>query len=83
MKKVNRTKGIRRAFRTRVLNKPVQKFVTAGTCACSRMMFEARQRLYSGPSDRAILAWAQFDLAREILSGYWQQSTTRTNQLAA
>ena len=74
MNTVYRTKGIRRIIRTRMMNRPAPKFVTAGTTACSRMMSEARQRRTPGPSDRAILAWAQFDLNREILGCYWQQA---------
>jgi len=37
------------------------------------MMYEARQRRIPGPSDSAILAWARYDLEREILGGYWQR----------
>ena len=72
MSKVQRTRGIRRVIRTRVLNIPSRKYVTAGSESCSRMMFEARQRRIPGPSDSAILAWARFDLHREIMGGYWQ-----------
>ena len=75
MNKVQRTRGIRRAVRASVLGKPVQKYVTAGSDACGRMMREARpRRQVSGPSDSAILAWARFDLDREILGGYWQRT---------
>ena len=72
MNKVQRTRGIRRAVRIRLMNRPAQKFVTAGSTACGRMMREARQRQTPGPSDTAILAWAKFDLEREILGGFWQ-----------
>ena len=74
MSKVHRIRGIRRAIRTHVMNIPARKYVTAGSESCGRMMFEARQRRIPGPSDSAILAWARFDLAREILGGYWQQA---------
>ena len=74
MNKVQRTRGIRRAIRPRVMNIPVRKYVTAGSDSCGRMMCEARQRMIPGPSDSAILAWAQYDLEREILGGYWQQA---------
>ena len=73
MNKVQRSKGIRRAIRAGILNRPALKFVRAGSNACGQMMIEARQRLAPGPSDSAILAWARFDLEREILGGYWQQ----------
>ena len=73
MNKVQRTSGIRRAIRTILTNRPAQKFVTAGDSACGQMMREARQRLMPGPSDSAILAWARYDLACEILGGYWQR----------
>ena len=74
MNSVQRTRGIRRAVRTGILGKPVRKYVTAGSGSCGRMMLEARQRRTPGPSDSAILAWARFDLDREILGGYWQYS---------
>ena len=73
MNTVQRTKGIRKFIRVTVLRGTVQKFVTAGDRACGRMMRESRgRRQKPGPSDSAILAWAQFDLAREILSGFWE-----------
>ena len=74
MNTVQRTTGIRRAVRNSILGKPARKYVTAGTSACGRMMCEARRRRNPGPSDSAILAWARFDLTREILGGYWQRS---------
>ena len=75
MNAVQRTKGIRRIIRTGIMNRPAQKFVTAGTNACGRMMCDARRRRNPGPSDSAILAWAKYDLACEILSGFWQRRT--------
>lgn len=74
MDKVQRTRGIRRAIRARVMNIPTRKYVTAGSDSCGRMMCEARQRRIPCPSNSAILAWARFDLDREILGGYWQQA---------
>ena len=74
MNKVQRTRGIRKAIRTGLLNRPAGKYVTAGDSACSRMMFCARRRQVPCPADSAILAWAQFDLNREIMGGYWQHS---------
>ena len=73
MNTVQRTRGIRRIIRTRIMNTPAQKFITAGDSACGQMMREARQRRIPGPSDSAILAWARYDLEREILGGYWQR----------
>ena len=75
MNTVQRTRGIRRAVRTILTNRPAQKFVTAGDSACGQMMREARRRLIPCPSDSAILAWAKYDLACEILSGFWQRRT--------
>ena len=78
MNTVQRTKGIRRIIRTTILGKPMQKHVTAGDRACRRMMREARhQRTQSGPSDTAIMAWARFDLSRELLGGYWELKTAQ------
>ena len=75
MNTVQRTKGIRKAIRVSFMNLPAQKFVTAGDFACRQMMREARQRRIPGPSDSAILAWARYDLEREILGGFWQRRT--------
>lgn len=73
MNTVQRTRGIRKVIRTAVLGKPVQKHVAAGDRACGRLMLAARARRRTpGPSDRAILAWAQYDLAREIMGGFWE-----------
>ena len=80
MNTVQRTKGIRRAIQVSLMNRPAQKYVTAGDAACGRMMCEARRRRIPCPGDRAILAWAEFDLAREILGGY---SMTRDRLPAA
>ena len=74
MNKVQRTRGIRRAIRAHMASVPARKYVIAGSNSCGRMMCEARQRRIPGPSDSAILAWARFDLEREILGGYWQQA---------
>ena len=72
MNKVQRTRGIRKIVREMVCREPVQKYVTAGDRACGRMMREARpRRRKSDPSDSAILAWAMFDLSREIIGGFW------------
>ena len=78
MKKVQRTKGIRKVIRVNVLGGSVQKYVTAGDRACGRMVRGSRrqrQHIVFGPSDSAILAWAQFDLSREILGGFWNVRT--------
>ena len=56
MSKVQRTRGIRRVIRTRVLNIPSRKHVIAGSESCGRLMVETRQRCIPGPSDSAILA---------------------------
>ena len=73
MNKVQRTRGIRRAIRDHVLNIPARKYITAGSDSCGRMMLEASRCRIPGPSDSAILAWARYDLEREILGGYWQR----------
>ena len=73
MNTVQRTRRIRRAIRTSLMNRPMQKYVTAGDSACRQIMYEARQRQIPGPSDSAILAWARYDLECEILGGYWQR----------
>ena len=74
MNRVQRIKGIRRALRSGILGAPAPKYVTAGSDACGKMMREARRKQAPGPSDSAILAWAWFDLEREILGGFWQRT---------
>ena len=70
---VHRTKGIRKVIRVNILGGSVQKHVTAGDRACGRMIREAHTRRQKpGPSDSAIMAWAGFDLSREILGGFWE-----------
>ena len=76
MNTVSRTRGIRKIIRVNVLGGSVQQHRVAGDRACRRMMREARTQRASraanlGPSDSAILAWARYDLAREILGGFW------------
>jgi hypothetical protein len=73
MHSVQRSKGIRRLIRSVVLREPVQRYVTAGSRACGTALPETRSRKpLSGPSDQAILAWAEFDLTREIIDGFWE-----------
>ena len=73
MNTVQRTRGIRKLIRVTLLGKPVQRFVTAGDRACGRIMREATPRPQQFfPSDGAILAWAKFDLSREIMGGFWE-----------
>ena len=75
MNTVQRTKGIRKILRVNILRKPIRRYATAGDRACGRMVSEAREHRKPGPSDHAILAWARFDLSREILGGYWEART--------
>ena len=71
MSSVQRAKGFRKVIRQVVFRKPVQKYVTAGSRNCRSMMRAVRPVRQSGPSDSAILAWAQYDLAWEIINGFW------------
>ena len=72
MNKVQRTRGIRKMVREVICGKPARKYVTAGDRACGRLMREAGpRRRKPGPSDSAILAWAMFDLSREVMGGIW------------
>ena len=68
---VSRTRGVRKIVRKLRGRMASQNFVTAGDRACWRMVREARSRKRPGPSDQAILAWANYDLTLEILTGYW------------
>ena len=69
---VKRTKGIVKIIRKVTGKMPSPKYVIAGDKACWRMVQEARSLRQPGPSDRAILAWAKYDLTREIMTGFWE-----------
>ena len=71
METIRRTKGVRRVLRAVFLGKPVRKYAAAGDRACGRIVSEARDRRKPGPGDSAILAWAMFDLSREVMGGFW------------
>lgn len=75
MNSVQRTRGLRKIVRVFILGKPAQRFFTAGDRACGKMMREARSGRQPFPSEKAILAWARYDLAREIISGFWEVRT--------
>lgn len=74
MNTVRRSRGILKMIRVHVCRNTVQKHVTAGDRACMQMVLEIRQRQKPGPSDTAIMAWAKFDLSRELLGGFWDFS---------
>ena len=69
---VRRSRGVVKIIRRLAGKKTGLKFVTAGDTACRSMMLEARSRKQPGPSDQAIQAWANYDLAREIMTGFWE-----------
>ena len=75
MNAVRRTRGIKKVLRLIIIRKPVQKYVTAGDLSCRKMMQAARSRHQACPSDQAILAWARYDLFREIMNGFWEYQT--------
>ena len=76
MNAVRRTRGIRKVIRTVICGEAAPKYVTAGAKNCGEMLREARSgRQHSGPSDRDIMTWAEFDLTREILGGFWEIRT--------
>ena len=74
MNSIQRIRGIRKAVMKFILRKPVQNFVVSGDRACRRLMQDACSPGQQSPSDKAILAWARYDLAREIISGFWEIS---------
>ena len=69
---VKRTRGVMKIIRKLAGGNTCQKYVIAGNWACWKMMREVRSRKQPSPSDNAILAWANFDLTREIISGFWE-----------
>ena len=76
MKSVQRTRGIMKVIREAAFGISAPKYITAGSHACGSMMRNARSRRQApGPSDAAILAWAKFDLSREIMGGFWEVRT--------
>ncbi len=54
MYRVHRTRGIRRFIRTRVMNLPARKYITAGSSSCGWMMSEARRHRNNGPVSCAV-----------------------------
>ncbi|GEM_PF-5601603 len=72
MNAVQRARGVKRIIRRFVLNRPAQKFVIAGDRACRERIRRSVSRRQSGPSDFSILAWASYDLSREIRNGFWE-----------
>ena len=73
MKSVQRTRGIKKTIREAAFGTSTPRYVTAGNLACGQLLQDARYRRQNpGPSDAAILAWAKFDLAREIMGGFWE-----------
>ena len=72
MNSVQRTRGMKKLIRRFVCGQRVQRYVIAGDGACREMVRTARSRRQPGPSDRAILACARFDLTWEIVSGFWE-----------
>ena len=76
MNAVQRTRGVRKIFRKIIFGETAPKYATAGEKNCGKMMREARtRRQKSGPSDRDIQIWAEFELMQEILDGYWNVLT--------
>jgi len=71
MSSVQRSKGIRKVIRRFVFKKPVQRYIAAGDRACQGLVREAYSRRQPCPSNSAILAWARYDLACEIMNGFW------------
>ena len=72
MKPVQRIKGVQRIIRMTILGRAVPKYITAGDRACGELMDEACRPDRSGPSDEAILAWAELELAKELKGGFWE-----------
>ena len=65
-------KGVREVLGAVILGKPVRKYTAAGDAHAEESFPEAWDRRSPGPATSAILAWARFDLSREILGGYWE-----------
>ncbi len=76
MNSVRRARGIRKIIRKYVFGKPVQKFVLAGSKVCRRSFPASGARMSCSPSDSAILAWAGYETALEIMSGFWNRHPT-------
>ncbi len=72
MNTVQRTRGIRKMIQAAVFGRKAPRYVRAGDRDCGTLMREARRQAASGPSDMAIMAWAEYDLAREMMSGFWE-----------
>ncbi len=75
MNPVQRTKGLEKVVRIIFFGNPGPKYVVAGDSACRRMVREVRAGRQYGPSDKEILASAEYDLAWEIMNGFWEIRT--------
>ena len=72
MNAVRRANVLRRMVRRIVFRMPERKYVTAGDRACRELMRGSRRN--PDPSDDSILAWALYDLRKEILEGFWDRN---------
>ena len=77
MDKVQRASIVIRMIRRILFNMPERKYVTAGDRACREMIRAPRRRRRADPSDDSILAWAMFDLTKEMIEGFWDQRASR------
>ena len=75
MNTVQRTRGIRKAIQTILMNRPAQKYVTAGDSACRQMMREARRRHIPAPRGSMILSRAGYGLEFGIPDSCRQRRT--------
>ena len=79
MNKVRRANSITRMARRFLYGMPDRKYVVSGDRACGEMMRNARRRRrVRDTEDESILAWARFELRREILDGFWDKGAAYT-----
>lgn len=65
---------IRNIIRRVIFRLPERKYFTAGDGACREMMRTAhrRRRQQPDPEECSILAWARYELTKEMIDGFWE-----------
>ena len=73
MRKVQRSSSLVRKIKRKFFGIPEKKYFTSGDRACREMIRNARRCRRQDLEAEAIMAWARFDLTREIIHGFWEQ----------
>ena len=78
MHTVHRANKVIRAIRRIVFRIPERKYFISGDRACREFMRKAPRRpVGPDPEAASIFAWARYELAKEILDGFWEKSAAK------